>query len=403
MQILYNIGILVLRAGIGLAAIFNPKAKEWITGRKGQFKNLPDTKGSEVVWFHCASLGEFDQGLPLMHKLKTKKPSIFLLVTFFSPSGMKFYNKREHQADHVMYLPLDKKKNARRFMNHFKPTQAFFVKYEFWSNFIFEAKKSGAKIYNVSGIFRYDHRFFKWYGGFFRKTLKAFDSFFVQNEDSKKLLGSIDIKNVYVTGDSRFDRVIENKKNVSENQIIAAFKNDQALLIIGSSWPDDEKIILPWVKSQKGKVLIAPHNVTKEHVNAILSALPEAVCYTEAHKYNLVDKKVLILDTVGQLANAYSYGTIAYVGGGFSGNLHNILEPAVFGLPVLFGPKHRRFPEAQNFIDCGIGFSVNTTESFSSIFEKLVASLDTVSKETVKFVEKNQGAANRIYAIITSS
>ena len=403
MHILYNISILVLRAGIGLAAIFNSKAKEWITGRHGEFKELPETKGKEVVWFHCASLGEFDQGLPLMHKLKTKNPTIFLLVTFFSPSGMKFYHKREHQTDHVMYLPLDTKKNARRFMNHFHPTQAFFVKYEFWSNFIFEAKKSGAKIYNVSGIFRNDHRFFKWYGGFFRKTLKAFDSFFVQNEESKQLLESINLKNVYITGDSRFDRVIENKKNVTENQIIAAFKNNQPLLIVGSSWPADEKIILPWINSQKGKVLIAPHNVTKEHVNAILSSLPDAVYYTEAHKYNLVDKKVLILDTVGQLANAYSYGTIAYVGGGFSGNLHNILEPAVFGLPVVFGPKHKRFPEAQNFIDLGIGFSVNTTESFKTVFEQLTASLETVSKQTVKFVEQNQGAANRIYAKITSS
>ena len=403
MQILYNISILVLRVGIGFAALFNSKAKEWISGRKGQFKSLPDTKGSEVVWFHCASLGEFDQGLPLMQKLKSEKPSIFLLVTFFSPSGMKFFAKREHHADHVMYLPLDRTKNARRFMNHFKPTLAFFVKYEFWSNFIFEAKKSGAKIYNVSGIFRDDHRFFKWYGGFFRKTLKAFDSFFVQNEESKKLLESINMKNVYITGDSRFDRVIDNKKNVAENPIIAAFKNNQPLLIIGSSWPADEKIILPWVNSQKGKVLIAPHNVTKEHVNAILSSLSGSVCYTEADSSNVGDKKVLILDTIGQLANAYSYGTIAYVGGGFSGSLHNILEPAVFGLPVIFGPKHKRFPEAQNFIDLGIGFSVNTTESFSSIFTELTTTLETVSKETVKFVEKNQGAANRIYANITSS
>ena len=403
MQVLYNISILVFRAGIGLASIFNSKAKDWITGRKGQFKNLPDTKGKQVVWFHCASLGEFDQGLPLMHKFKSENPSVFLLVTFFSPSGMKFFNKREHQADHVMYLPLDKKNNARRFMHHFQPDLAFFVKYEFWSNFIFEAKKSGAKIYNVSGIFRPDHRFFKWYGGFFRKTLRAFDSFFVQNEESKKLLESINLSNVYITGDSRFDRVIENKKNVAENSIIAAFKKDQPVLIVGSSWPADEKIILPWVNSQKGKVLIAPHNVTKEHVKAIVSSLLEAVCYTETNTFDVGAKKVLVLDTIGQLANAYSYGTIAYVGGGFSGNLHNILEPAVFGLPVIFGPKHKRFPEAQNFIDKGIGFSVNSTESFNSVFQELSATIESASKETAKFVEKNQGASDRIYAQISSS
>ena len=403
MQILYNIGILLLRTGIGIATIFNSKAKDWVSGRKAQFKNLPDTSGKKVIWFHCASLGEFDQGLPLMHKLKSEYPSVFLLVTFFSPSGMKFYKKREHRSDHVMYLPLDTKKNARRFMHHFKPTKAFFVKYEFWSNFIFEAKKSGSKIYNVSGIFRSDHRFFKWYGGFFRKTLRAFDSFFVQNEESKKLLESIGLNKVYITGDSRFDRVIENKKNATQNEIIAAFKNDEPLLIIGSSWPADEKIILPWINSQKGKVLIAPHNVTNENVNNLLTSLSDSLCYTKAEISNVGDKKVLILDTMGQLANAYLYGTIAYVGGGFSGKLHNILEPAVFGLPVIFGPKHQRFPEAQNFIDKGIGYSVDSTETFDSIFKQLTQSLEEVSIETIKFVEQNQGAANRIYTHITSS
>ena len=403
MHFLYNIGIFILGVGIRITALFNPKAKEWVAGRKNLFTNLPAISGKNVVWFHCASLGEFDQGIPLMNKIKTENSTVFLLVTFFSPSGMKHFHKREHPADHVMYLPLDSPSNARRFIEHFKPSQAFFIKYEFWSNLIFEAMKHGTKIYNVSGLFRKDHRFFKWFGGFFRKTLAAFDWFFVQNENSLELLNSIGIKNVSVTGDSRFDRVLENKRNIQENEIISKFKNEQELFIVGSSWPEDEKIIIPWINAQGGKVLIAPHNIDESHVKSIDAQIENTTRYTEANNVDLSSKKVLVLDTIGQLANAYSQGTIAYVGGGFSGNLHNILEPAVFGLPVIFGPKHNRFPEAQRFIDAGIGFSVETEEEFTEALEKIKRDLDSISKKTVEFVEQNKGAADKIYVHITSN
>jgi 3-deoxy-D-manno-octulosonic-acid transferase len=403
MHTLYNIGISFLGFGMRIASLFNPKAKEWVHGRKNLFENLPSANGKEVIWFHCASLGEFDQGLPLMDKIKSENPSVFLLVTFFSPSGMNHYQKRDHKADHVMYLPLDTPSKARTFIKAFNPTQAFFVKYEFWSNFIFEAKKSGTTVYNVSGIFRKDHRFFKWYGGFFRNTLKQFDWFFVQNKASIDLLNSIGIDKASISGDSRFDRVIENKKNSKENEILANFKNGSEVFVVGSSWPEDETILVDWVNSYEGKVLIAPHNIDEGHVNSIVSKIPDAARYTQCSNKDLSNTKVLILDTIGQLANAYAYGTIAYVGGGFSGSLHNILEPAVFGLPVIFGPKHNRFPEAQEFIDQGIGFSVTTSTEFASAYQKITDSLTSISELTEDYVENNKGAAEKIYTHITSN
>jgi len=396
MHILYNIGISFLGLGMRIASFFHPKAKEWVDGRKNIFENLPTVNGERVVWFHCASLGEFDQGIPLMKKIVEQDPQVFLLVTFYSPSGMKFYHKRERIADLVMYLPLDTPKNAKKFIRYFKPKQAFFVKYEFWYNFIHQAKKNGTEIYNVSGIFREDHRFFKWYGGLFRKLLKKFDWFFVQNENSKKLLESIQLKNVIVSGDSRFDRVIENKGNVVENPKIKQFKNNEELLIIGSSWPEDEEVIIPWINNYSGKVLIAPHNIDENHINGIIEKIPNAVRYTTSENSDISSNQILILDTIGQLANAYSYGDIAYIGGGFSGSLHNILEPAVFGLPVLFGPKHQRFPEGQSFIDNGFGFSISTTEEFNSAFLKIKDNYTSISQKEKDFVENNAGASGRI-------
>ncbi|MDX2360016.1 MAG: glycosyltransferase N-terminal domain-containing protein [Crocinitomicaceae bacterium] len=399
MHSLYNISVLFYGLGIRIASLFNPKAKAWVKGRKGILDTLPKVTGKNVIWFHCASLGEFDQGLPLMDKIKEEDPSIFLLITFFSPSGMDFHHKRQHKADHVMYLPLDTPRNAKRFIEHFKPNKALFVKYEFWSNHIFAGKANGTEFYNVSGLFRQKHRFFKWYGGFFRRTLQQFDHFFVQNEDSKQLLNSININQVTITGDSRFDRVIENKSKVENNEIIEQFKNGEELFIIGSSWPDDEKILAPWINAQSGKVLVAPHNVDEEHVKGILSKVANAVLYTQASG-DLSKEKVMILDTIGQLANAYAYGEFAYVGGGFSGSLHNILEPAVFGLPVIFGPKHERFPEAETFIQRGFGISVATTEELSKGIDSIKANRGELKQREMEFVAMNAGASEKIYQAV---
>ena len=403
MQTLYNLGILFIGLFMRLASLFNPKAKQWVVGRKGLSAQFIDTKGKEVIWFHCASLGEFDQGLPLLNKLKKENPNYFILVTFFSPSGMNFHHKRNHSANHVMYLPLDTPKQAKAFIQHFKPQKVFFIKYEFWFNILQEAKKSGADIYNVSGIFREDHRFFRWYGSFFKKKLNVFNWFFVQNEKSKELLNSIGYSNVSINGDARFDRVIENKNQTSNNELIKAFKNGEKLLIAGSTWLEDEKLIAPWIKNQDSKILIAPHNIDANHIKQIQGLLPQSVLYSQAKPETISSSRILILDTMGQLANAYSYGDIAYIGGGFSGSLHNILEPAVFGLPVIFGPKHERFPEAQQFIDNGFGFSVNSTSEFSKAYSEILNNYDSISAKETSFVTENAGASDKILTFLKST
>lgn len=395
MHFLYNSGIQLYELAIRTAALFNPKAKNWIDGRKDYFEHLPKIPiDQKVIWFHCASLGEFDMALPVMNLIKERHPSIFLLVTFFSPSGIEHYNKRKHQVDLAVYLPSDKPSNAEKFIKHFHPDKVFFVKYEFWSNYIFEAKKQNVQVFSLCSIFREDHRFFKWYGGFFRKTLKEVDFFYTQNETSTLLLADIGITNFMTSGDTRFDRVIENKKSLESNPRIEAFLKDEKAFIIGSSWPEDETIVIPYIlQNPNKKFIIAPHNIDEAHVSSIETKLSNL---TERFTENNGGKNVLILNTIGHLASAYSYGEIAYVGGGFSGNLHNILEPAVFGLPVLFGPKFKRFPEASQFIHLGIGFSVKTSEEFTSALNEIYKNLPAISEKTSTTVTKNTGASVKI-------
>lgn len=403
MRFFYNAGILFYGLGIRIASLFNAKASKWVEGRKNYFSNLPQIdKDRKVIWFHCASLGEFDQGLPLMNKFKEENPSAILVVTFFSPSGMEFYNKREHMVDHALYLPLDTPGNAKKFIGHFKPSLTVFVKYEFWINHILEAKRSGAKVYCISGLFREDQPFFKWYGPFFRKGLNAFDEIFVQNEVSANLLRSNGFNRVSISGDTRIDRVIENKRNVQNDDILYHFKNGKKLLVLGSSWPEGEKLILPWIKESKLKVVIAPHDISETHIAQIGEYLENPY-----QRYTTFDPSqesdVLILDTIGQLSNAYSYADIAYIGGGFSGSLHNILEPAVFGVPVLFGPKHAKYPEAGNFINEGIGFEFDSTKDFQEKVGYILADLPYYKRKTEEFIESQSGAADQIYMKITSS
>ena len=402
MHVLYNIGIFLLGAGIRIHALFNAKSKRWVAGRKNWKKNLPEIDGKTVVWFHCASLGEFDQGLPLMWKFRRKNPEYYILVTFFSPSGMDNYHKRKHPADHVCYLPLDTPSNAKTFLNHFKPKYCCFIKYEFWSNFILEAKKQNSKVYNVSGIFRPDHRFFKWYGGFFRQTLEAFDWFFVQNQESGELLDSINIVNHSIVGDSRYDKVYQTKINHIPDQRIAEFCGESKVFIIGSSWPKDEEILIPVVNKLKCKVIIAPHHVDRKRVSGITSQLTRKFARYSKDKVN-GETQILILDTIGHLSSAYAFGSIAYVGGGFSGNLHNILEPAVFGMGVMFGPKYERFPEASYFIKNGFGFDVSTADELKHRIEYVLENREVIDSKAEAFVDDNRGATEKMYGMITSS
>jgi 3-deoxy-D-manno-octulosonic-acid transferase len=395
MHFIYNIAILFYALALKTAANFNPKAKAWVEGRRNYFQKLPPLPAKKIIWFHCASLGEFDMALPVMNLIKERHPEVFLLVSFFSPSGMQHYHKRKHCVDLAVYLPIDTPSNAKKFISHFKPEKVFFVKYEFWSNFIFEAKKQHVQVFSLCSLFRADHRFFKWFGAFFRKTLKQIDFFYSQNETSTLLLSSIGINNFIISGDTRFDRVIENKQLLHKNERLEEFMQGEKAVIIGSSWPKDEAIILPFIKKNpKQKFIIAPHTIDENHLLEIENQLEgKTHRYTQA---NNLSKQVLILNTIGHLASAYSYGKIAYVGGGFSGSLHNILEPAVFGLPVIFGPKFKRFPEATNFIQKGIGFSVNTAEEFEKITKQIEHKLEELSEKTIQEVLKNTGASLKI-------
>lgn len=370
---LYNLGVSLYGLGIKVSAAFNPKAKKWIEGRKDYWEQLPTVSDKNVVWFHCASLGEYDQGKPVMEAWKEKHPNDFLLVTFFSPSGYEAMIDKS-LGDYTCYLPLDTPSNAKRFITHFQPKTTFFVKYEIWINHLKEAKKAGSKLFSISASFRKDHRFFKWYGGKFRKTLRLFDHIFVQKEESAQLLKKINISQVTVSGDTRYDRVIQRAEANKENEIIAPWAKDEEIFVVGSSWTPDEEIIIPFINDFKiqTKVIIAPHEVHKEHIEDLTERLRVSYqLYTDIEKGEELKPTtmVLILDCIGVLADAYKYGTLAYVGGAFGTGLHNILEPAAFGLPVIFGPHHQKFPEAQDFIVNNIGNSCDDNKSFSVAYE----------------------------------
>lgn len=406
MSLIYLFGVRFYAFAVSIAALFLPKAKDWVEGRKQIWNSLPATEGKEVFWFHCASLGEFDQGLPVMNLLRKEKPDAFILVTFFSPSGYNHYTKRQHPVDFACYIPVDTPKNAKRFIAHFRPVCTFFVKYEFWINHISESKKAGSKLYSISTSLRPSQHFFKWYGGFFRNTLYQFDYFFAQNQMTFDLLHSIKIDNVLLTGDTRFDRVIENKKGLQINTQIAQFSADsERVFIAGSTWPKDIELLKPLIHTNYfDKYIIAPHNVGETHVEELIHQLSiPVVRYSKMTTETSIDCNVLVIDSIGQLASAYAQASVAYVGGGFSGSLHNILEPAVFGLPVIFGPKHNRFPEAQAFIDEGIGFSVSTPEELSACMDSVTQNRDSISLKSIHFVEKNQGAAAKIMNLLALS
>jgi 3-deoxy-D-manno-octulosonic-acid transferase len=333
--------------------------------------------------------------IPVMNELRANHPNHTILVTFFSPSGMQHYHKRNHPADLVLYLPLDTPKNAHRFVSHFKPEKAFFVKYEFWANYLDAIKDSGAKVFSICTLLRPDHRFFRWYGGFFRQSLHKFDHFYVQNETTSALLHSIGIRQVTITGDTRYDKVIETREKQASNPRIEEFLGGEKAVIFGSTWPEDESIILAWIEANPTlKCIIAPHNIDESHVQSLEIALGES-CIRFTEKDNK-ECQVLILDTIGHLSSAYGSAKIAYVGGGFSGKLHNILEPAVYGIPVLFGPKFNRFPEAQQFIDAGIGFSVSDNKRLAETMTEVTKRLSEIKFEADALIQQNAGAAVRI-------
>lgn len=397
----YNLSIRAYGSAVRIASLFNPKAKKWVVGRKNFFKNLPEVHGKNVVWFHCASLGEFEQGRPIIETWKKKYPTDFVLITFFSPSGYEV-RKNYEQADFCCYLPLDTPSNAKKFITHFHPKKAFFVKYEFWLNYIREAQVIDCELYSISTLLRKNHRFFKWYGGIFRRVLKHFHHFFVQDENTRDLLNSISIEQVTVVGDTRYDRVYDRVLEKNTNPLLDQWINTtDTVLVIGSSWKEDEELLLPLLNKADlfDKIILAPHEVGSDNVNRIISllGLPYEK-YTRAEKNEQITTaaNVLILDCIGVLADAYQYGTIAYIGGAFRTGLHNILEPATFGLPVIFGPNHAKFPEAQQFIDAGIGKSVETKDELQHAMESYTKNIEQEAPKVKAFVAANIGAREKI-------
>ncbi len=405
MAFFYSISIRLYAFLIWLVSPFNAKAKLWIDGRKNFLQQLDAIPSSDqYYWFHCASLGEFDMGNPLMKAWKQQHPNAKILVTFFSPSGYQFYTKREHVVDEVLYLPIDTKKNATLFLQKIQPKAVFFIKYEFWKNYIQEAKNRHIPVFSICSIFREKQAYFQIYGSFFRKILNNFTFFYLQDASSGDLLEKIGLKNWKVVGDNRFDAVIANRQRAKSFQAIEEFLNHQKAIILGSSWEIDEQLFQEVLaENSTEKYIIAPHEIGEHHLQSIEKRWPQkTIRYSQLSTTN-ADQPILILDSIGMLNSVYQYGKLAYVGGGFTGKLHNILEPAVFGLPVIFGPKHSRFPEAQTFIDQGFGFSVSSHDELVNNLSWIEENQSEIQQGLLQYMQTQHGVSAKIIGHLSST
>ncbi len=404
MKLFYNFFIYVYAALIRLASLFNPQARQFLSGRKGQFRKMKAAVGEkdEIVWFHCASVGEFEQARPVIEAFKKTFPGYKILLTFFSPSGYEL-RKNYKLADFVFYLPVDKAANARRFMKRFHPRMAVFIKYEYWFNYIDEIYKAGIPLFFVSAIFRKQQHFFRPYGGWFRKQLRKVTWFFVQNETSDQLLSQIGIRNHELSGDTRFDRVLKVLEAPFDLSEIEQFKGSNELLVAGSTWPPDEDILVSYLKNNPGnfKLLLVPHKIDENHISEILRKFERffPARYSQSDEKALSKSKVLVMDKMGLLSGIYRYADLAYVGGGFGVGIHNLLEPAVYGLPILFGPNYRRFQEANDLLALGGGFSIKNDEEFQDLTDRLRNNPDFYKqavRESKAYVRENSGATGKV-------
>ncbi|RUT69319.1 3-deoxy-D-manno-octulosonic acid transferase [Flavobacterium cupreum] len=404
MLFLYNLAVYLAAFFLKIVALFSPKIKLFINGRKDVFTILEEKikPADKTIWFHAASLGEYEQGLPVIEKIKEKHPSHKIIVTFFSPSGYEV-RKNNTVADVTLYLPLDTKSNARRFLKLAHPELAFFIKYEFWLNYLKELKKNQTPTYLISGIFRDNQMFFKWYGGFYRKALKTFTYFFVQNESSKQKIEAIGFRNVIVSGDTRFDRVNAILERDNRLDFIENFKNNQTTIVIGSSWPKDEVLLAEYINQapEHIKFIIAPHNIKTDQIASLKSQITKSsILFSEKENTDLSDYNVFIIDTVGLLTKIYSYGTIAYVGGGFGNpGIHNILEPATFGIPIIIGPNYSNFAEAVQLVKLGGCIVINNKEELRQNLDRLISDekfFKEKSQICESFIQNNKGATNTI-------
>ena len=381
MDVLYNISIWISLVSIHISALFSPKAKQWVDGRKDIFKKLQKTtkKQNNIVWFHCASLGEYEQGKPIIEAYKVKYPQHKILLTFFSPSGYEV-RKNTSLADFVFYLPYDTKSNARKFISIINPITVIFIKYEFWFNYMYECKKQNIPFYSVSSIFRKEQSFFKY--KWFAKQLYNVTHFFVQNKTSADLLKSIGFTNTSISGDSRFDSVLETTKNPKTFHLIEEFCKRKLTIICGSTWSKDEVLLAQYIKENpQYNYIIAPHELQnisdlKKQTNALL--------YSLADDKNIFTSNVLIIDSIGILSHIYSYGSIAYIGGGFGAGIHNILEAATFGLPLIFGPNYNKFNEAKDLIALGGAISIANYQELNLAIKHYNIFESTISTDYIK-------------------
>jgi 3-deoxy-D-manno-octulosonic-acid transferase len=410
--LIYNSFIALYRFAVWISSFKNEKADKWLAGRK-DWRNKMATQlkaGETRIWVHCASLGEFEQGKPLIELLKEKHPNTKIVLTFFSPSG--YEGCRNYTgADYIFYLPMDSHSNAADFLALVQPKLAIFIKYEFWYHYLTRLKTNKINTILVAAAFRPDQAFFKWYGGFFRSLLSCFTHIHVQDGVSAKLLQAIGIsKNVTISGDTRYDRVSAISAGIRPIPVVEQFKGNHKVFIAGSTWPDDEALIAACLTllNEEWKVIIAPHEIDAKHIDQVTSLLGNnAVCYSElVQNEHLHAKKILIIDNIGMLSSLYAYGEIAYVGGGFQkGGIHNVLEPSVFGLPVIIGPVYQKFVEAVSLVGAKTTFPVNNAKEAGDILKKLAS--DSSLRESVKttlqkFMRKKTGAAVRILQQIES-
>ena len=427
---IYNVVIYFVLWGIAIASLFNEKVRKMWRGERDAFRILRENVDptERYIWFHAASLGEFEQGRPLMERIRRDYPQYKILLTFYSPSGYEV-RKNYEGADIICYMPVDTRLNAIRFLRLVRPVMAFFIKYEFWSNFLHILKYRNIPTYSVSSIFREDQVFFKWYGRSYANVLKCFTRFFVQNEESKRLLAGIGITDVDVVGDTRFDRVLQIKEAAKHLPICEAFRKgvsadgyssdgpltespagksasvpsqDYKVFVAGSSWPPDEEIFIRFFNEHKDwRLLIAPHVIAEEHLKLILSLLKDkkVVRYTQTTPEEAAGADVLIIDCFGLLSSMYHYGDVAYIGGGFGVGIHNTLEAAVWNMPVIFGPNNKKFQEAQGLLKSGGGFEINNFEEFAGLMKSMMndeAFLKSAGEKAGEFVASLSGATDKV-------
>ncbi len=409
MTLLYNICISLFFFLAIVASLFNTKAREWLKGRKRLLKNIADAISDKdrIIWFHASSLGEFEQGRPLMEAFRRSLPEYKILLTFFSSSGY-LIRKDYSGADYVFYLPLDTKRNARRFLKLAHPEMAFFIKYEFWYHYLMQLKKSKTKVYLISAIFRPQQLFFKPYGLWYSNLLNCFNQIFVQDTKSIDLLSSISVEHVTLAGDTRFDRVKQIATASKKIEIAEKFVSGKYTYVCGSTWEKDEEILAEYINQNKAncKFIIAPHEISDSHIAALTRKIEKKVILYSKAIDGIEEADVLVIDNIGMLSAIYKYGKIAYIGGGFGAGIHNILEAVVYGLPAVFGPKYEKFNEAVELLKEGGAFSITSFEECKEKFDELHSKksiYDEASNATKKFITRNLGATDTILDYLKKS